>query len=120
MGSYSSYSSPKTSCTPSYDYESSKYSSYTSSKVSADPTPLRSTTPKKSGTRTSSKNNLNSIKNTINEYLETIEEINTLEEKIQELQGKKEKLETKIADNPEFELLSSVVASIDQTKRLKR
>ena len=123
MGSFSGYSSPKTSYEPSYSVPSTpKSSSYESSKVSSAPmsksipsTPSRVSDEILDDTL-SSKSDLNSFRNLITSYLEVMEKIEKATATLSTLQQQKAALEEKLSSNPKFEKFSTMFTSINDSK----
>lgn len=123
MGSFSGYSSPKTSYEPSYSVPSTpKASSYESSKVSSPSIPSSRVDFGKEDILnvSSSKSDLNSFRDLITSYLEVNEKIEKATETLSSLQQKKAALEERISSNPEFEKFSAMFTSINDSKGPKR
>lgn len=135
MGSFSGYSSPKTSYESSHSVPSTpKSSSYESSKVSSVPSQSISNTPITIGTgyrnnikgndisgeSLSSKSDLNSFRDLITSYLGVIEKIEYATATLSSLQQQKTELEAKMTSNSEFEKFSTMLASINDSKGPKR
>lgn len=125
MGSFSDYSSPKTSYESSFSVpRSPKSSSYESSKVS-DTSITRLMGSEESDVNLdssilSSKSELNSISELITSYLSINEQIETATTLLAELQHQKVILEQKIANTPGFSKLATMFDSINNSKGPKR
>lgn len=132
MGSTSNYSSPKTSYSSSFSMPSTpKSSSYESSKVSSVSMPKTTTSESPSSISSilkdefveeavSPKSNLNSLKDLFTSLLEVNESIEKTEKILNGLQKRKTELEEKLSSNPEYEKISEIFDSINNSKGPKR